>query len=608
MASLPVASQSDMFDDPWADPWEEEYFRDPEVEEARVLEEMFERQARSPSMASTTDAGSPATPQRHMEVSTPSSVPECEVNRIIKVKSDCKIPSYRLKVKSAVSCQVTRYNQLFKLMGESRQWKTFNRRNHNTRAKIKRYVSVLKTRFVKQVEHGGTVLTCNNRAVERNLDGIWEHQKDEVGFKWLEDAAHNHEDPKIREGSTALLMVFLCRNVAAEVKSSKSSHLVLNHAQLLTWNGQWGLFESVDDNGRRVDNIKTMSNIMSRNKEVQSEFHRVRHVLEELVDTNVVKAFAVCAEISPETFAKGQTRMHLHAWLCPVIDSRANVVTKTYGVHIPLDHLKIGGVHPVVSDWQQGHSGRQDHSGCFYCEVDKKGHIMGYSTKRMFHDYVVKTTWITRMLTKKLTYTSAMRLYAHSSFQAKALMENVMFLQKYQAKQDMIDEQIAIDKRWRETACGFRHIAKVESWLEAFTVFRDRYDFLVMDGPSKMGKTRFVASMCFPEQFLLLDCSRAETPDLKDFERDLHEIICFDEASANMVIQSKKVFQSGLDICKLATSATNVNAYSVLMHRKKLVVCSNKWMKQVNAMTSVEDKEWLFDNSVYVYIDSKLYV
>ena len=95
---------------------------------------------------------------------------------------------------------------------------------------------------------------------------------------------------------------------------------------------------------------------------------------------------------------------------------------------------------------------------------------------------------------------------------------------------------------------------------------------------------------------------------MRDFDRDLHEIICFDEASADMVIQNKKVFQAGLDICKLATSATNVNAYSVLMHRKKLVVCSNKWMKQVNAMTSVEDKEWLFDNSVYVYIDSKLYV
>ena len=105
-----------------------------------------------------------------------------------------------------------------------------------------------------------------------------------------------------------------------------------------------------------------------------------------------------------------------------------------------------------------------------------------------------------------------------------------------------------------------------------------------------------------PEKFLSVDCASATEPDLRSFDREQHDVVCFDEAKPSMIIRVKKLAQASIDEVRLGQSATNVNSYVVWFHRIKLIVASNVWANRMKTLAP-EDQEWLTANSVYVWVD-----
>ena len=101
----------------------------------------------------------------------------------------------------------------------------------------------------------------------------------------------------------------------------------------------------------------------------------------------------------------------------------------------------------------------------------------------------------------------------------------------------------------------FREVPEVREWQKQFDFCEekklpDRFKFLVLDGPSKVGKTRYVqGALCaHPMQALILDCGDAVVPALHgNYVWGEHKLIMFDEAHAKMIIRCKKVFQSGIN-------------------------------------------------------------
>ena len=108
-------------------------------------------------------------------------------------------------------------------------------------------------------------------------------------------------------------------------------------------------------------------------------------------------------------------------------------------------------------------------------------------------------------------------------------------------------------------------------------------------------------------KLLEVDCAGAETPDLTHFEHGVHTMVLCDEGSADMVLRYKKLFQSSASFTHWASSRTNCHAYDVWAHQVKFVVTSNRWWQELRRMPS-EDSDWLWQNSVYVYIDQPLWV
>jgi hypothetical protein len=81
----------------------------------------------------------------------------------------------------------------------------------------------------------------------------------------------------------------------------------------------------------------------------------------------------------------------------------------------------------------------------------------------------------------------------------------------------------------------------------------------------------------------------------------------FDEASVQMVLKNRKLFQAPNALVTLGTSPTNRDAYSVCLNDTLLVICSNSWKLQVSLTPSV-DAEWIRKNQVYVDVSEPLWV
>ena len=153
----------------------------------------------------------------------------------------------------------------------------------------------------------------------------------------------------------------------------------------------------------------------------------------------------------------------------------------------------------------------------------------------------------------------------------------------------------------------FKTIAAVEEWDRQYLKMLHRYKFLVLDGRSRTGKSRFAAERTTPERFLNVDCSSATEPDMRLFDRKLHDVVLWDEATPELVLRVKKLAQASIDEVRLGQSATNVNAYVVWFHRVKLIVATNVWAANLERCTQ-EDREWLTANSVYVLVESPLHL
>ena len=134
-----------------------------------------------------------------------------------------------------------------------------------------------------------------------------------------------------------------------------------------------------------------------------------------------------------------------------------------------------------------------------------------------------------------------------------------------------------------------------------------RYKFLVPNGESGLGKTQFALSLVPTGRGLELNMAATNTPDLKQYDAVLHDLILFDEMKAQDVLLHKKLFQAPASMLSMGNSATNCHAYTRWLHQKLLVVSTNRWDIEMAEMRSV-DADWLKANSVVIHVVAPLWV
>ena len=175
-------------------------------------------------------------------------------------------------------------------------------------------------------------------------------------------------------------------------------------------------------------------------------------------------------------------------------------------------------------------------------------------------------------------------------------------------KMAIIQEKLfAIQSVLRGQIRPFKRYPEAQRFLAQFKKIRSRYPFLVVEGPSGTGKTVFVKWMLNdPDLVYECNCAACPEPDLRNYDSLAHQLILFDEASPEMVIRQKKLFQGPPCMVDLGMSATNCHSYKVLVSGTMLVICSNDWTPRKQEL-SLEDAAWLDANSIRISVEEPMW-
>jgi hypothetical protein len=364
---------------------------------------------------------------------------------------------------------------------------------------------------------------------------------------------------------------------------------------LLTFQGPWGVIP--------------MTDVPSDVAAVEQHLRMLPEVLELWAELEAAaqgwhEAFgcyshACSLEVCTETFKRsGEVRLHGHVFL------------RASRLRLSKAQVMFKGSCPHKGDdcFGSRSSRAGSNAGMYYLHAPKYGQLFSGGSLQPFRDYPVQGAWVLSLLqSEKIGFAEARREIVRSAKDLPRLLANLDRWRQETGRMALEVQMRSTNQLLAATRKPFVKLPQVTAWLEHYSVLRDRYCFLVLDGPSQMGKTRFSMSLVPEGCALELNMASAPQPDLRSFDSSVHTLILFDEAEPKQILAQKKLFQAPACLVKLGCSPTNCDAYDVYLHRRMLVVSANDWLAKLSRLPPA-DRGWLEANSFFVAVESPLFV
>ncbi len=376
-------------------------------------------------------------------------------------------------------------------------------------------------------------------------------------------------------------------------------------AVLLTWVGPWTLERPacLVGEGETRRNLKLLVQELRTDEQVVSLWSRVKAHAEVVRRSVSAPDYAVCLEVCPESYMnEGRLQLHFHLFL----------KSQTWMSFRRLPWMYLDGAGPNVARTIGGLSQTRQSgnwSGYFYCCVEKEGHLFHLANKRAFKDYLVNTNWVMHLLqSKKLDLDEAKSLVSKCVSGAHRTLQDLNLLETRLEQEALAKEKSTIQEQLAKSLLTWRTYPQVHEWQQQFFQILHRYQFLVLNGPSRLGKTVFARSLCREgKEVLEINCSSGSEPDLRAYRIRKHDLLLFDEIEAPQVAAQRKLFQAPATEVQLGCSATNCHSYSVWIHCRKLVLATNNWQSSM-AKLGKGDREWIEKNSILLEVDAPMWV
>ena len=371
---------------------------------------------------------------------------------------------------------------------------------------------------------------------------------------------------------------------------------------LLTYQGSWGVLRMsgrkhlpLNDLAAEVDNHPDFQHLARLFERWWGErlhaYPGIQHW---------VWSFELCAASARES--GDEVRVHAHVtWRSK--PSEPVVIRQS------LDLAFMGSLPVVSHASSKGRGGRaQNYQSFFYLQVPKIGAIRSVANIQPYSGYAVNTDWVYNWLAgRKITVETAKEVAFLACRNMKRHVEVLEAIHKEERHRALEEEVLRLRLLLRKESKPFRVIPAVTEWLNLYRFDQRRYPFLVLEGPSRMGKTAFAESLVEEGSCFNVDCSSATEPELRQFDSNRHRMLLFDEATPQLVIRSKRLFQSPSNWVRLGQSATNVNSYQVWAHKVPMVITSNTWSSEVARMPAL-DADWLRQNAIVIDVRAPLWL
>ena len=378
---------------------------------------------------------------------------------------------------------------------------------------------------------------------------------------------------------------------------------------MFRYSGLWGriiedrsLSEQLASHG--LNAITDVSTALQRHPAVMSLWAAFRAFVSDNVRRCGVQRWALAMELHVEASVDLQVPcVHLHWMFDSLIKGftfccRDGLRFKAPCLTAPWRLLKP--VVVPVSAFNQGH---------FYLSAGKIGAIFVETSSPILKAYPATPEWITNLWqTEKISSEMAKCLYIAAKRHVKQCTENVrvhtQMCQHLEIQAAKADAKAALERMRRPCV----RLQVVEQHFKPQFLSHDfRQKFLVLDGPTRLGKTQYARSLAGDQATFEVNCANCIEPDLREFNPSKHKATVFDEAPASLVLRHKKLFQGGVEEVAMSSSATNMYSYAVWVYGCILIVTSNHWAQDLEDL-SEEDAGWLRGNSIVVFCSERLYV
>ena len=369
---------------------------------------------------------------------------------------------------------------------------------------------------------------------------------------------------------------------------------------ILTWQGPWGVIDpkSIPSG---FDELSA-TEYLKKHRYVQNLWEQVQKICQQHLGLLQGDQMGVSTELCTRSFREGVYRIHVHAFF---------LNTKGCLAKTELSALTLfrSGPHVAHEDEKRKRKRRAaSHSGMYYVIAPKIGSIFTHSTMTPHRDFEVNAEWIWSMVASHKIELSAARQELVGS--GKNLVRHLQNLDVLEKEREKLAVEAIMRERAHEIAKmrkAFKPMPRVDAWVRELAAPADRRKFLVLDGPSRMGKTAYAFSLVPTGAALEVNCAGVSDPPLRAFSRSKHRLILFDEASTDMVLRNRRLFQAPNTPVVVGSSPTNALAYALYLGDTLLVVASNNWEQELSALPEGQ-RSWLEANMVFISVKEKLFL
>jgi hypothetical protein len=153
------------------------------------------------------------------------------------------------------------------------------------------------------------------------------------------------------------------------------------------------------------------------------------------------------------------------------------------------------------------------------------------------------------------------------------------------------------------TLRNFREHDTINQWLEQFDVsnygLKHRFRPLLLVGGTQQGKTSKALSIFGGTVSLKVNCQGLPVgviPSIRDFDRDQHKCIVWDECRYDQVLGNKEVMMSPANPIVLQQSQCNQHSFTKWLYMTAHILCSNHFPTTVAEGLSADQADWLSGN------------
>ena len=410
--------------------------------------------------------------------------------------------------------------------------------------------------------------------------------------------AHFLEETAASEDAKQISLQWWKNEARTEEKTKPWLH---SKSVMLTWNGDWGKY---DMGGKDIfSSVSVAVETLQESDSIQQLWAQFTAWWGERVSEFYPNSWAIAMELCLDTLAQGEVRVHLHAFM-----KRENPFHFRTPEKFKFKDSTPNQQEGVACIMQRATAGW---AGMYYLLCPKIGGIFKSGSKKPFKEFPVNPQWIFGMIqAEKMDLADARReIVACGSGVVRRLadVDKLIAIQKRARLEERVAQaQLEIQKQ----NAAFHTYEQICSWLaQAQRPFQRRKRFLVLDGPSQLGKTEFVRGLFPLGSVLELNCASCGTsPNLRDFDEDVHKCILFDEGTVAMVLKNRKLFQCPAVLVDLGHSPTGRDVYTVYLNDAVIVVGSNNWSQEVGELKKGGDAAWLSANAEHVAVTSPMYM